>query len=350
MKLTGPVRRPSVGSLLLALALLVAVPCAPALGQMREAATVEAATVAFHEIMRIPESGIPPALLSGSHAIAIVPNVLKASFLVGGRFGRGVVVVRDASGHWSNPIFVTLGGGSFGFQAGAQATDLVLVFRNRRSLDGFLAGRGKFTIGADASAAAGPIGRTLSAGTDVRLASEILTYSRSRGLFAGVSLDGSALALDWQANVAYYGKVIGPGEILAGADVPVPASAAKLKAWLNHYTGPGEPTPKPPSVVPGDDPPAVIDPPSSGAPPTDPRVIPGSPVTPIDPPTVIEPSASAAETTRPVVLRSTPTRPGGVMDPSTGQQLSAGTAPTGAWHRPVPSADAQVQPAATPRR
>jgi lipid-binding SYLF domain-containing protein len=321
----------SRASAALILSLLAALPAAAA-AQVREAATVEAATLAFHEIMRIPESGIPPALLRGSHAIAIVPGVIKASFLVGGRFGRGILVVRDQNGNWSNPIFLTLGGGSFGFQAGAQATDLVLVFRNRGSLDGFLAGRGKFTIGADASAAAGPIGRTLSAGTDVRLASEILTYSRSRGLFAGVSLDGSALALDWQANVAYYGKVLGPGEVLAGAEVPVPPSAAKLKAWLNHYTGPGEPSPQPPAV--SIDPPTAIDPPGAS---TDPRVIPGAPDDAAPPPD----TDTAAATLRPAVLRSTPTRP-------TTAVATTATPAAGSWKRAEPpTTDPQLQPAST---
>jgi lipid-binding SYLF domain-containing protein len=211
--------------------------CPAALGQGRENATVETARGVLADMVRLPEQGIPPALLSRAQAIAIIPGVIKAGFLVGGRFGRGIVMVRDAAGNWSNPVFVTLGGGSFGFQAGAQSTDLILVFRNRRSVDSFLLGRGKFTLGADASVAAGPLGRTLGAGTDVTLASEILSYSRSRGLFAGVSLDGSAVALDWASNVDFYGEVAGPAAILGGAPVTVPESAQRLKAALRTATG-----------------------------------------------------------------------------------------------------------------
>ncbi len=216
---------------------VLALPAATVQAQFRETVTMDTATVVFQEIMGIPEQGIPPSLLSGAQAIAIVPNVIKAGFLVGGRFGRGVVVVRDQNGAWSNPVFVTIAGGSLGFQIGAQATDLVLVFKNRRSLDSFLMGRGKFTLGADAAVAAGPVGRQLEAGTDALLSSEIYSYSRSRGLFAGVSLEGAALSLDWRANVAFYGQVISPAEILAGVELKVPQAAARLKAWLSYFTG-----------------------------------------------------------------------------------------------------------------
>ena len=209
--------------------------------QTREVATVDAATITFYEIMSIPEGGIPPALIEGAQAVAIIPGVLKAGFLAGIRYGEGILTIRRPDGGWSNPVFVTLAGGSFGFQAGAQATDLILVFKNRRSLEGFLQGRGKFTIGADAAAAAGPVGRQLEAATNLRLDSEILSYSRSRGLFAGVSLEGAGLSLDWRANVDYYGEVRGPSEILAGAPVRVPHSAARLKGWLAYYTSPPRP-------------------------------------------------------------------------------------------------------------
>lgn len=276
----------------------------PAVAQSRENVLVDTSTAAFREIMAIPERSIPPALVSGAHAIAIVPNVIKAGFLVGGRFGRGVLLVRDATGAWSNPIFLTIGGGSFGFQIGAQATDLILVFKNQRSLQSFLAGKGKITLGADASAAAGPVGRTVSAGTDLWLSSEILTYSRSRGLFAGVSLEGAALSLDWQANVAFYGQVKSPGEILAGAELAVPQSAVRLKAWLNHYTAGKEP--------------AAPTGPGNDFPPTEAPAVGEVPV-PVEP--------NPGQALAPSVLRSTPV---GVSPTGGGTVTSAGPPAGGA--------------------
>lgn len=209
----------------------------PASAQMRETQTVDRSTAVLVELSRIPEDGIPPALLQSAEGIAIIPGVIKAGFLASARFGRGVVLVKSRQQVWSEPVFVTLAGGGFGFQAGAQATDLILIFTNRRAIDGFLVGRGKFTLGADASVAAGPLGRQVSAGTDVRLQSEILTYSRSRGLFAGISLEGASLALDWQANVSYYGEVASPSDVLAGRVKSEPPSAAKLRGWLTYFSG-----------------------------------------------------------------------------------------------------------------
>lgn len=229
---------------------------ATARGQVREAAAVEHSAVILHEVTVIPERGIPDSLLKSAQGFAIVPGLIKAGFIVGGRFGRGIVVVRDAStGLWSNPVFITLAGGSVGWQAGAQATDLVLVFRTRRSIDGFLQNRGKFTLGADASIAAGPVGRQASAGTDVRLESEILSYSRNRGLFAGVSLEGAALKLDAAACTAYYGRVVLPFEVLTRHDLPAPASAVRLRSMLSQLTGaplevPSAPPEGPPSAAP----------------------------------------------------------------------------------------------------
>ncbi len=211
---------------------------APARAQSRETSAVDSSTVVLRECMAIPEDGIPPALIEGAQAMVIVPGVLKVSFLGGVRYGRGVLLVKGLDGHWSNPVFVTVTGGSAGFQAGVQATDMILVFKNRGSLESFLRGRGKFTLGADAAVAAGPVGRQAEAGTDILFSSEIYSYSRSRGLFAGVSLEGAALALDWQSNVDYYQTVVSPPEILAGADVSVPRSAAWLKGWLDYYTRP----------------------------------------------------------------------------------------------------------------
>ncbi len=163
--------------------------------------------------------------------------MVKVGFILGGRFGKGVVLRRGTSGvGWSEPVFLTLTGGSVGFQIGAQATDVILVFKNRRGLDSLV--NGKFTLGADAAVAAGPVGRNAAAATDVQLKSEILSYSRSRGLFAGVALDGSVLEIDQSANASYYGKeAITAGEIFEGGAPRHPDEAARLRATLSRYSG-----------------------------------------------------------------------------------------------------------------
>lgn len=156
------------------------------------------------EILRIPEDSIPANLLQDAHAIAVIPNVVKASFVVGGRRGRGLIAIRGSDGTWSHPSFITLTGGSFGFQAGVQSADVILVFRSKRGVDSIV--NGKFTLGADASVAAGPVGRSAQASTDEQLKAEIYSYSRARGLFAGVSLDGTRLGIDNKSNQATYGQ------------------------------------------------------------------------------------------------------------------------------------------------
>lgn len=191
--------------------------------------TAQNAKQVLDELMTIPVHRIPKSMLSNAQAIAIVPNVIKVGFVAGVRRGHGVVMTRDAEGEWGLPQFVTLTGGSLGFQAGVQGTDVVLVFRSRRSVDNLM--RGKFTIGADAAAAAGPVGRNAAAATDAQLKAEILSYSRSRGLFAGVSLDGSALEIDQASNIAFYGA--------PSTRVPehIPPAAADLQTYLNELSG-----------------------------------------------------------------------------------------------------------------
>lgn len=169
-------------------------------------ATLYDATVVLADLSNIPEKGIPAKLMADAHGVAVVPKVLKAGFVVAGSGGRGLVVARDKDGGWGDPAFVRFGGGSVGFQAGVESTDVVLVFRDRKSLDRLLDGRGaKLTLGADASLAAGPVGRQARAGTDFKLEAEVLSYSRSRGLFAGVALDGSVLHPDAEANTMFRG-------------------------------------------------------------------------------------------------------------------------------------------------
>jgi lipid-binding SYLF domain-containing protein len=158
--------------------------------------TLEHATEVIDELTSIPAKGIPPKLLGEAQAVAIIPRVVKAGFIFGGRGGHGVVFVKDKDGNWGDPVFVNIGGASVGFQAGVESTDVVLVFRNRKSVDRLLEGKGKVTLGADVAIAAGPIGRDAMAGTDAKLEAEILSYSRSRGLFAGVSFDGAVIRTD----------------------------------------------------------------------------------------------------------------------------------------------------------
>ncbi|MCL5965655.1 MAG: lipid-binding SYLF domain-containing protein [Deltaproteobacteria bacterium] len=214
--------------------LLTVLPAAPAGAAGKETARVESAADVMRKIMEIPEKQIPPSLLADAQGIAIVPGVIKIGFVVGGQYGHGVLLVRGKGGEWSNPVFVTLASGSVGWQIGAQSTDFVIVFKTRRSIDGIM--KGKYTMGADASVAAGPVGRNAAAATDVQLKAEIYSYSRSRGLFAGISLEGSALQIDDEGDAAFYGREgIRPSEILAGKGVRMPAVAEKLRKTLEKY-------------------------------------------------------------------------------------------------------------------
>jgi lipid-binding SYLF domain-containing protein len=172
--------------------------------QEKEIERADNAVRVLSEILAIPEESIPERLLREAEAIAVMPDVVKAGLIFGGRGGKGLMAVRGSDGTWSNPTFITLGGGSFGFQAGVQSADVVLVFRNRRGVDNIV--NGKFTLGADASVAAGPVGRSAQASTDGQLKAEIYSYSRARGLFAGIALDGAVIAIDNRANRRVYGR------------------------------------------------------------------------------------------------------------------------------------------------
>ena len=154
--------------------------------------------------MEAPDQGIPEALLKKAYGIAVIPHVVKGAFGIGGRYGKGLVAQRNADGGWGTPLFIEIGGGSFGLQLGVEATDVVMVFTNRDGIKPLL--KGKLKIGADASATAGPVGRKAEVGTDILLKSAIYSYSRSKGLFAGIALDGAVLQLDDDANKSVYGK------------------------------------------------------------------------------------------------------------------------------------------------
>lgn len=220
--------------LTLLLVMNVALPLASAANEKRK---VEDAGEVLRQIMAIPEKGIPPALLGNAQGIIIIPGLIKAAFIVGGRYGTGVMLARTEGDQWSDPVFVSIAGGSVGWQIGATSTDIILVLKSRKSIEGIL--KGKFTLGADAAVAAGPVGRNASAATDVTLKSEILSYSRSRGLFAGLSLEGATLLMDNDANALYYGKKeIKVRDILSSPSEPgAPAEAKELQRLLKEYAG-----------------------------------------------------------------------------------------------------------------
>jgi len=199
-------------------------------------------TQVLNELFGMPEQNIPTWLLERAYAVAVVPTVIKVGLGIGGRRGKGVLVVRRDNGSWSNPVFVNLTGGSFGFQVGVQSTDVVLVFTSKQSIEGIVGG--KVTLGADASVAAGPVGRQSSAATDIGLTAQVYSYSRASGLFAGVALDGSAITIDSRSNELFYGK---PG-ILASeiirTDGPVAGPAAQtFIAAVHKSAGGGGPSP-----------------------------------------------------------------------------------------------------------
>jgi lipid-binding SYLF domain-containing protein len=216
--------------------------------QNQETRIVEQSCNVLNEIMAIPASSIPQSMFSDARGLVIIPNMVKGGFVVGVKHGKGVAVIKDESGAWRPPVFVSMTGGSVGWQAGLQATDVVLVFRTQKSVQGLMSG--KFTIGADAAAAAGPVGRQATAATDAQLKAEILSYSRSRGLFAGLSVDGSALTVDNAANQVYYqGTGMTPAGTVVGENAQLPPSAVKLLQQVAVYSAP--PQPQNPVLQPG---------------------------------------------------------------------------------------------------
>ena len=201
----------------LALAVLAGIPAATLARQSDEsdeARRVREASVVFGEIMTAEDDAIPEALLGDAEGIAVFPGTLRAGFIFGGMRGRGILSARTESG-WSAPAFLTLTGGSFGLQIGGQSVDLILIIRNRRGLANL--GSNQFKLGADAAVAAGPLGREAEASTDLQLRAQILSYSRSRGLFAGVTLNGSTVRQDQDANERFYGQRLETQQIVFGS-------------------------------------------------------------------------------------------------------------------------------------
>lgn len=221
-------RGASMIAVVLCLALAVT---AAASAQSNEADRIWNASNALRQIMTAEDAGVPNAVMSSVDAIAIFPSTIRGGFIFGGHRGRGIVSARDVqTGEWSLPAFLTLTGASFGLQIGGQATDIVLLIMNRRGLDRILGNQ--FKIGAEASVAAGPVGRSAAAATDLLLTAEILSYSRSRGLFAGVSLEGSTVRSDRDANERYYGYPYDTRDIILDRQPSPPADDVALEGWF----------------------------------------------------------------------------------------------------------------------
>lgn len=196
---------------------------------------LQSAAVVMYEIMNTPENSIPKDLLDRAVCVGVVPGQKKLAFIFGGSYGRGVVVCRrGGNGPWGPPSMIAVHGGSYGFQLGGSETDVVFVVVNPSGIRRLLKSKGE--LGADASAAAGPVGRTASASTDLLMTAKILTYSRSRGLFAGVALKGTAITPDGEANARLYGHVVDPEEILIEGKGNVPASAKSLVTELEKFS------------------------------------------------------------------------------------------------------------------
>jgi lipid-binding SYLF domain-containing protein len=234
--------------------LSILLPGGAAWAQSSEDARLITATQVLDQLHSTPDQNVPTWLLDRAYGVAVIPDVVKGAFVFGGRHGNGVMVARDTSGRFSNPVFISLTGGSVGWQIGAQAADIVLIFATQRSLENFA--RGDFTLGVTASAAAGPVGRSGEAAAGV--SSEVYSYSRARGLFVGVALDGTALVFDRKANRSFYGHDVTTEEIFGGTVSTNAESArrfiAAIVAGMSPATataaGPGAPATPPPVATP----------------------------------------------------------------------------------------------------
>ena len=216
-----------------ALLMSLAIPAASLASDRDDDVTrVHRAAEVFKDIMNTPDKGIPRELLESAKCVAIVPGEKKFALIIGGNYGRGVATCRTGAG-WSAPMFVAVDGGSVGYQIGGSSTDIVMLFMNDHALQSLLSD--KFKLGADATVAAGPVGRQAAADTDAKMRAEILTYSRAHGVFAGVSLDGSAVQADKSGDTAMYGPDVSRRQILDGKVTP-PESARELVDALGTYS------------------------------------------------------------------------------------------------------------------
>jgi lipid-binding SYLF domain-containing protein len=232
-----PDRNYLMGSALLTAILAMGALVSTAQAGAREEGRLLTATEVLQEVKAMPDVKLPDKLLAHAYGIAVIPDVTKVAFIFGGRHGNGVLSVRDKlNSPWSNPVFVSLTGGSWGFQAGAQSSDIILVFTTKTGIEG-IAG-GKLTLGADASVATGPVGRQGSAATDMNFNAEIYSYARTRGLFGGVALDGTVISINRSENAALYNKSgVTVSEIFSGQAPAPPATAQRFLEQLAQATG-----------------------------------------------------------------------------------------------------------------
>ena len=266
-----------------------------------DADRVQSAGTVLSQIMEAPDKAIPDSIMDGAKCLAIVPSMLKASFLFGANYGKGVATCRTATG-WSAPVFFKVEGGSFGFQAGGQAADLVLVVRTMDGMQHLL--QSKFKLGADASAAAGPVGRDAEAATDLTMRAQILTYSRSRGLFLGVSVNGAVVHQDNNATASFYGKDWTFYSLLNG-EVPPPADAQNFLKTVELYAPTRRAATHPVAPAPA----------AAPAPVTAPGAAPAAtPTAPVEPSAATAPVAAPAKATVPADTPATPTTPGSTGD------------------------------------
>jgi lipid-binding SYLF domain-containing protein len=228
----------NIYALLLAVSLLAYFAPAVAAGQSQEKnpelEKVQDAILVCKDLIGNPDEGIPKSLLRNAQAIAMIPGVVKAGYILGGQYGKGLLMVRHGAGVWSYPVFIKLTGGSIGFQAGVEKADIILVFKDKKSVQTIA--KGKFTLGADASIAAGPVGAGTSASTDIRFESEIYSYSKAKGLFGGVSLKGADLHIDKDADAKFYRSFdLTTEDILKRTDFEAPQAAKDVRETIAKY-------------------------------------------------------------------------------------------------------------------
>ncbi len=212
--------------------ILLIIMCAfftPVKSQDKQDEKIDATTKVLQDFSKMKES-IPSDLLKITEGIIVVPKLINAGFVLAGKRGKGLAMVKLEDGSWSNPVFITITGGSVGFQAGVQSVDLVLIFKNRETLENI--GKGSFTLGGDISVTAGPVGRNSTASTDYKLEAEVYSYSRSKGLFAGISLAGSAISIDAKANESFYGNDDDAKTLFSNSTQNTSSSVEKMKGVL----------------------------------------------------------------------------------------------------------------------
>jgi SH3 domain-containing YSC84-like protein 1 len=296
---------------------------------------IQTASTILSQIMEAPDKAIPDNIMSGAKCIAIVPSMLKVSFIFGANYGKGVATCRTGNG-WSSPAFFRMEGGSFGFQAGGQANDLVLIIRTDEGMQHLL--QSKFKLGADASAAAGPVGRDTQAATDLTMRAQILTYSRSRGLFLGVSLDGTVVHQDDSDTHAFYGKTWTFYSLLNG-QVPPPEDAHTFLSTVERYAPTRRaalPTTSTPSVAPAATPAEAPAATPAATPAAEPATVPTAPA---------EPTASATPAAAPA--KFSPAATTDAPAPAAAAEPSAAATPAVAPTKAAPAAPA-VTPAPAP--